>query len=188
MEAFTTGINRNAIQLPGESKLTDKLIAPCLNFTPFKRHPVEDGLHSSSDILTAQHSPLLASKSKRPNSLTDIVHTNTPVIKSQHISAPADRVLTSLAFRKGTKTSELQTNSFAKEGSKKSVKCKLPPPICIHFDFHVTAIFHIASVACIQCFVCKEKTVVTFKPCGHSVLCDVCAERVKKCPTCKVTS
>ena len=192
----TTGIypiNRNAIQLPGESKLTDKLIAPCLNFTPFKRHPVEDGLHSSSDILTAQHSPLLASKSKRPNSLTDIVHTNTPVIKSQRISAPADRVLTSLAFknnRKGTKTSELQTNSFAKEGSKKSVKCKLPPQlcICIHFDFHVTAIFHIASVAYIQCFVCKEKTVVTFKPCGHSVLCDVCAERVKKCPTCKVTS
>ena len=124
----TTGIypiNWNAIQLPGESKLTDKLIAPCLNFTPFKRHPVEDGLHSSSDISPAQHSPLLASKSKRPNSLTDIVHTNTPVIKSQRISAPADNVLTSLAFRKGPKTSELQTNSFAKLKCQSSVSCHL---------------------------------------------------------------
>ena len=30
------------------------------------------------------------------------------------------------------------------------------------------------------------KTVVTFKPCGHFVLCEACAKRVKICPTCKV--
>ena len=38
-------------------------------------------------------------------------------------------------------------------------------------------------VACAQCFVCA---VVTFKPCGHAVICAGCAERVKKCATCKV--
>lgn len=41
-------------------------------------------------------------------------------------------------------------------------------------------------VACAQCFVCGTEAVVTFKPCGHAVICAGCAERVKKCPTCKV--
>ena len=42
------------------------------------------------------------------------------------------------------------------------------------------------SVASSGCFVCKTEAVVTFKPCGHAVICKSCAERVKKCPTCKV--
>lgn len=41
-------------------------------------------------------------------------------------------------------------------------------------------------VASAQCFVCGTKAVVTFKPCYHAVICAGCAERVKKCPTCKV--
>lgn len=36
--------------------------------------------------------------------------------------------------------------------------------------------------ASVQCFVCATKTVVVFKPCGHSVLCEACAKCVKKCP------
>ena len=33
---------------------------------------------------------------------------------------------------------------------------------------------------------CGTEAVVTFKPCGHAVICAGCADRVKKCPTCKV--
>ena len=40
--------------------------------------------------------------------------------------------------------------------------------------------------ASIKCFVCGANTLVTFKPCGHSVLCEVCGQRIKRCPTCKV--
>ena len=43
-----------------------------------------------------------SSQSKRPNSLTDIIQANTPEIKSKRIKAPADRVLTSAVFGKGT--------------------------------------------------------------------------------------
>ena len=49
------------------------------------------------------------------------------------------------------------------------------------------AIRYIARlVASAQCFVCGIKAVVTFKPCGHAVICAGCAEGVKICPTCKV--
>ena len=38
----------------------------------------------------------------------------------------------------------------------------------------------------LKCFVCGANTLATFKPCGHCVLCEVCARRIKRCPTCKV--
>ena len=40
----TTGLyplNRNIIQLPGECSFPDKLIAPNVGFTPFKRNPFD---------------------------------------------------------------------------------------------------------------------------------------------------
>ena len=120
----TTGIfpiDRNVIQLPGESKLTDKLIVPCVTFTPFKRCPVKDGLHSSSDILSASSFPPFDSQSKRPNSIRDIIQTKTPIIKSKRITAPADRVLTSLAF----KNNRTGTESQAAKGMKKGLSCHL---------------------------------------------------------------
>ena len=56
-----------------------------------------------------------------------------------------------------------------------------------HASLMVTVLMCIALlVASAQCFVCGTEAVVTFKPCGHAVICAGCAERVKKCPTCKV--
>ncbi len=63
----TTGVypvDRYAVQLPGESNTTDRPIIPCPRLTPFKRHPVNDGLYSSGDI-----SPPTCSK--RPNAVTN---------------------------------------------------------------------------------------------------------------------
>ncbi len=37
-----------------------------------------------------------------------------------------------------------------------------------------------------QCFVCEAPVVAVFKPCGHALMCRECAERVNKCPDCKV--
>lgn len=38
----------------------------------------------------------------------------------------------------------------------------------------------------IQCLLCDELVDVRFEPCGHAVVCTKCAERAKKCPSCKV--
>ena len=38
------------------------------------------------------------------------------------------------------------------------------------------------------CFLCEDATAdVRFEPCGHIIMCRKCAERVKKCPTCRVS-
>ena len=36
------------------------------------------------------------------------------------------------------------------------------------------------------CFLCEMPVDVKFEPCGHALMCNQCAERAKKCPTCKV--
>ena len=36
------------------------------------------------------------------------------------------------------------------------------------------------------CFLCELPVDVKFEPCGHALMCNQCAERAKKCPTCKV--
>lgn len=35
------------------------------------------------------------------------------------------------------------------------------------------------------CFLCEMPVDVKFEPCGHALMCNQCAERAKKCPTCK---
>ena len=164
--------------MPGESKLTDKLIAPYvsvllpLNVIRLKM------VCTLQMTFCFQVLCYVLPDNQSIQTLTDIVHTNTPVLKSQHISAPTDRVLTFRNNSKGTKASEPLTNSAGKEtkkGSNKSIKCMLLPQLHYVFIFTSwTAIFQL------QCFMCKGKTVVTFKPCRHSVLCDVCVERVNK--------
>ena len=38
------------------------------------------------------------------------------------------------------------------------------------------------------CFLCEDVTAdIRFEPCGHIIMCRKCAERVKKCPTCRVS-
>ena len=38
------------------------------------------------------------------------------------------------------------------------------------------------------CFLCEDFTAnVRFEPCGHTTMCSQCAERVKKCPICRVS-
>ena len=39
---------------------------------------------------------------------------------------------------------------------------------------------NVAPVANVKCFVCNSATIVTFRPCSHSVLCNDCSKCVKK--------
>ena len=37
------------------------------------------------------------------------------------------------------------------------------------------------------CFLCDEESSnVRFMPCGHTVMCNMCAKNTKKCPKCQV--
>lgn len=38
-----------------------------------------------------------------------------------------------------------------------------------------------------SCYLCEELCDICFKPCGHVAMCALCAERVKRCPTCHVS-
>ncbi len=38
------------------------------------------------------------------------------------------------------------------------------------------------------CFLCEAPVDVKFEPCGHAVMCSECAQRARKCPTCKVSN
>ena len=94
----TTGIyplDRDAIQLPGECKMADKLITPNVGFTPFKRYP-QDRLHTSSDVKAAKSS--LPFINPRPNSFRDIAEVKTPEVKSKRVKAPEDKVVVSSVF------------------------------------------------------------------------------------------
>lgn len=37
------------------------------------------------------------------------------------------------------------------------------------------------------CCMCDNEVNVTLHPCGHTVLCSVCAQDPKRCPTCRVS-
>ena len=119
----TTGVypvNRDAIQLPGELKSTEGMMAPRPMFTPFKRAPEVDGLYTSADIPTQRRVDLL----KRPvcNVLTN---QQTPKLKTQRIRPASDMVITSSEFRskKGmTKADEVEKGS---KGSRSPVKSEL---------------------------------------------------------------
>ena len=37
------------------------------------------------------------------------------------------------------------------------------------------------------CFMCEAKIDVKFIPCEHAVMCSTCAQRAKRCPTCRVS-
>ena len=112
----TTGIyplDRDAIQLPGECKLADKLITPNVDFTPFKRYP-QDILHTSSGIKAAK-----SSLPPRPNSLRAIAEVKTPEVKSKRIKAPEDKVVASSVF------TDPPANVYGiKAGQHKAIKCK----------------------------------------------------------------
>ena len=115
----TTGIyplDGDAIQLPGEGKLADKLITPNVNFAPFKRYPC-DALYTSSDIKAAKSS--LHFVNPRPNSLRDIAEVKTPEVKSKPIKAPEDKVVDSSVF------TDPPANIYGIKGSHdKATKCK----------------------------------------------------------------
>lgn len=115
----TTGIyplDRDAIQLPGEGKLADKLITPNVGFTPFKRHPC-DALYTSSDVKATKSS--LHFVNPRPNSLRDIADVKTPEVKSKRIKAPEDKVMASSVF------TDPPANIYGLKGSHdKATKCK----------------------------------------------------------------
>ena len=96
------------------------------------------------------------------------------VVKNKRIK-PEDKVLASSDHPIPTK------NAFGiKEGVHKNTRMSNVSQSLI-----ITCVFIALLVAYAQCCVCGTKAVVTFKPCGHAVICAGCAERVKKCPTCK---
>ena len=114
----TTGIhplNRDAIQQPGETKVTDKFLEPNLGFTPYKRYGLQNCVFSSSDISNIKES------NTHPNSLVlaGIKQTTSEtVVKNKRIK-PEDKVLASSDLPTPTK------NAFGvKEGVHKSVQCK----------------------------------------------------------------
>ena len=93
----TTGVypvNRDAIQLPGSSRTTEGIAAPCQLFTPFKRDP-DDGLFSSSDISPAP----TVNVAKRLNSFSDIVNQPTPKLAPRRIRPDSDGVMTGIELR-----------------------------------------------------------------------------------------
>lgn len=113
----TTGIhplNRDAIQLPGEKKLTDKFLEPNLGFTPHKRYGLLCGVFSSSDISNIMES------NSHPNSLVlaGIKQTTCETVKNKRVK-PEDNVLASSDLPTPTK------NAFGiKQGVHKNVQCK----------------------------------------------------------------
>ena len=94
---------------------------------------------------------------KRPNLVTSIVESKTPVLKTQHVVHGGAKILT-------------------KEQS------ELP---CLYLYFLIL-LQRAVPVANVKCFICDSAAIFTFRPCGHSVLCNDCSKRVKKCPTCKI--
>ena len=108
----TTGIyplNRDAIQLPGESKATDKYYAPNLTFTPYKRLPLQSSVFPLSEI---------SNINPHPNSL-DLAVIQQATCKKKRLK-PEDKVLASSAFETPPR------DAFGvKEGVPKTVKCKL---------------------------------------------------------------
>ena len=151
----TTGIypvDREAIQLPGESTVPQRsTIAPQTTFSPFKRF-TEDELFSADEAPTPHQT-----MRRRPNSVTSIVESKTPVLKTQRVVPGATKILTK-------EQGEL---------------------LCLYV-YVLILLQNVAPVANVKCFVCDSATIVSFRPCGHSVLCNDCSKRAKKCPTCKV--
>ena len=159
----TTGIH----QLNRDAKVTDKFLEPNLGFTPHKRYGLLCGVFSSSDISNIMES------NTHPNSLVvaGIKQTTSEmVVKNKHVK-PENKVLASSDF----------SNTKQECIWHRNVQCKF----CYsHSDCPLMWIALLVASA--QCFICGTEAVLTFKPCGHAVICAGCAQRVKKCPTCKV--
>ena len=109
---LTTGVhplNRDAIQLPGETKVTDKFLEPNLGFTPHKWYGLLRGEFSSSDITNIMES------NTHPNSLVLAANYQ----RDDKRMKPEDKVLAS---------SDLPTptnNAFGiEQGVHKNVQCK----------------------------------------------------------------
>lgn len=138
----TTGIhplNRDAIQLPGETKVVDKFLEPNLGFTPHKRYGLQNRVFSSSDISNIKES------STHPNSLVLAgirQTTNETVVKNKRIK-PEDKVLAS---------SDLPTpptNAFGiKEGIHKTVQCK---SCYCHNYCHLMCMCHFSCLCSVLC-------------------------------------
>ena len=115
----TTGIhplNRDAIKLPGEKKVTDKFLEPNLGFTPHKRYGLLRGVFSSSGISNIMES------NTHPNSLllAGINQTTSETVVKNKCIKPEDKVLASSDLPTVTK------NAFGiKQGVHKNVQCKL---------------------------------------------------------------
>ena len=86
-------VNRDAIQLPGDSNAEECFIAPHPVYTPFK-HPVNDGLFTSDAL-----PEVTVDLARRPNALMNIVDLPTPKLKTQRIRAPSEMVITSAEFQ-----------------------------------------------------------------------------------------
>ena len=63
-----------------------------------------------------------------------------------------------------------------------------PPEVSVSGgDSNKTEESEVDSVTGPSCFLCEGPCDITFQPCGHTAMCAVCAQPVKRCPTCKVS-
>ena len=72
-----------------------------------------------------------------------------------------------------------------KQGCNAAIASKFIHVFALYMYMYGTGTCNILD-APLKCFVCGANTLATFKPCGYCMLCEVCAKRIKRCPTCKV--
>lgn len=56
----------------------------------------------------------------------------------------------------------------------------------IYFLLFIVWLWFVLTDSHLVCFLCESPVDVKFEPCGHALMCHNCANRAKKCPTCKV--
>lgn len=61
--------------------------------------------------------------------------------------------------------------------------------LCCHFTCDLIFVCPARSMYSIlePCFLCDNPANVKFEPCGHCLMCSQCAEKAKRCPTCRVS-
>jgi ankyrin repeat protein len=83
--------------------------------------------------------------------------------------------------RKATPTGDSVSSGNSKKGEE-SVDSQQPVPTSLN-NTQTTSPKN--EGVTVSCYLCEGPCDVRFQPCGHTAMCAVCAEPVKRCPTCR---
>ena len=86
-----------------------------------------------------------------------------------------------------TKPGEKETTPTKSEATPTRSEATPPEVSVSGGDSNKTKESEVDSVTGPSCFLCEGPCDITFQPCGHTAMCAVCAQPVKRCPTCKVS-